>query len=401
MTALARVQGQLDTRSVALRVAAIYVAARLVTTFFFWTATLFSTEASRFGAHPSLATFALGWDAQWYARIAEDGYPAKLPVDQQGNISQNGWAFMPLYAALAKGLSWITGSWGFSAILISIVAGYLACLVLYKIVRETQSDKTASWAVLLFAAGPLAAVFQIAYAESLFLLWLFLAIFALQRRRYGWVYLLIPLMGYTRPGVLAFALFLGLFGIWRFVSRRREALSLRECGHIVALGALATIVGFSWQFFAAWTTGMPDAYLQTELSWRRGWGAVGEHFLPFEGWIKGIAFWFSQWGLGIPAAYLALILSVLLLIVLFRSGAMRAQGPEISLWSVSYLVYLTAVFFPQSSTFRLLLPLAPLTGAVAAAPRYVRYAALGGGLLFQWLWIIGMYAAGNTYWLIP
>jgi hypothetical protein len=47
----------------------------------------------------------------------------------------------------------------------------------------------------------------------------------------------------------------------------------------------------------------------------------------------------------------------------------RRLGPEMRLWSASYVLYLLVVFFPQSSIFRLLLPLAPLYGAIAA-PRH-------------------------------
>ena len=43
----------------------------------------------------------------------------------------------------------------------------------------------------------------------------------------------------------------------------------------------------------------------------------------------------------------------------------RRLGVELRLWSASYLVYLLLVFFPQSSIFRLLVPLSPLWGAVA------------------------------------
>ena len=84
------------------------------------------------------------------------------------------------------------------------------------------------WAVAFFAAGPLAALFQLGYAESLAMLWLFLALWCVMRRRYAWLYALIPLMAFTRPGVLAFALFLGLFGVWRWFQRGREPLSTRE-----------------------------------------------------------------------------------------------------------------------------------------------------------------------------
>ena len=44
---------------------------------------------------------------------------------------------------------------------------------------------------------------------------------------------------------------------------------------------------------------------------------------------------------------------------------MKRLGVEVRLWGASYLVYLLAVFFPQSSIFRLLVPLSPLWGAVA------------------------------------
>ncbi len=107
---------------------------------------------------------------------------------------------MPVYAYLAKALGLLLGSWGAGAVVISLVAGYLACLVLYRIVRMRADDDVALWAVVFFACAPLAALFQVGYAESLFLLWLFLSLWFVMRRRYGWLYLLIPLMGFTRPG---------------------------------------------------------------------------------------------------------------------------------------------------------------------------------------------------------
>ena len=134
----------------------------------------------------------------------------------------------------------VVGSWIAGAVLVSLVAGYLACLVLYRMMRMRGDRAMATWTVVFFAAGPLAALFQIGYAESLFLLWLFLALWCVLRRRYGWLYVLIPLMGFTRPGVLAFALFLGLHGIHRWFTRRREPLPGRDVIHILALGAFAT-----------------------------------------------------------------------------------------------------------------------------------------------------------------
>src|SRR5690606_740884 len=123
----------------------------------------------------------------------------------------------------------------------------------------------ALWAVTFFAWGPLAALFQVGYAETLFVLLLLVALDLVARRRYGWLYPFILVMAFTRPGILAFALYLGLYGILRWTRRRTDPLPVREIAHIVALGMLATATGFSWQVVAGLVTGDPGAYLATEL----------------------------------------------------------------------------------------------------------------------------------------
>ena len=365
----------------ALTIALIYLAARAVTFGFLILAAALSAEGTRFGAGASVQDLVVGWDAQWYWFLAVNGYPADLPLTDAGAVAENQWAFMPIYAYLAAAIAPLVGGWwGVAAVLISLAAGYGATYVLYRMLRGRIGGSAAIWASAFFAAGPLAALFQVGYAEALFLLWLFLALWAVTAHRFVWVYPLVVLMGYTRPGVLAFALFIGLFGIWCFFSRRAEPLRVREVIHIVALGALATAVGFSWQIIAAIVTGDPGAYLATELAWRRNWlPDDAGHFLPFDAFVRGAAFWGEVWGWG--AAGGVILLSVILAgaaAALLWAPQVRALGPEIRLWAVSYLVYLLAVFFPQSSIFRLLVPLSPLWGAFAV-PEFSLSALPGSG----------------------
>ena len=387
---------------VVVRIAVIYLVARAITTGFLLLAAGISTEASRFGADADLADFVLGWDAQWYWLVAESGYPADLPLTDSGEIAENAWAFMPVYAYLAKIVG--IGVWGAGALVISLVSGYLACLALHRLLRDRIGRSAALWAVTFFAMGPLAALFQVGYAESLFVLLLLIALDLVARHRYGWLYLLIPLMGYTRPGVLAFALYLGLHGILRWWQRRTDPLPVRDVVNIVALGALATVVGFSWQVIAAQVTGVPDAYLQTELSWRRNWLAdPASGFVPFEGFLRGAEFWFTQWGMPTWAGWLGLAVLVAgVAWLLLYAPAVRRLGADLRLWSASYVLYLLAVFFPQSSLFRLLLPLTPLWGAVAVPrSRGYRLAVLAACLIGQWLWILSVYGLAQTYWQVP
>ena len=224
------------------------------------------------------------------------------------------------------------------------------------------------------------------------------------RRRYGWLYAHIPLMALKRPGVLAFALFLGLFGIWRWINRSREPLRAAEVVHILVLGLLAAAAGFAWQVIAGWVTGDPGAYLATELAWRRNWmPGDASTFTPFEPFLAGVQFWFvTMWRLPLAVGYVALAGILLSAAALLFLPQVRRLGVEIRLWSASYLVYLLLVFFPQSSIFRLLVPLSPLWGAFAVPrSRLWRIGVLAVCLAGQWWWIYNMYGLGNTVWQVP
>lgn len=389
--------------SVAGTVAAVYFSARLVTTVFFWIAAELSGTHSRFGPDATISSLAMGWDAQWYWVIADQGYPSQVPVDDTGRVTQNAWAFLPLFPWTARALGTVLGGYPAGAIVLAAVAGYAASVVFFLLLRDRLGDTAALWAVVFFANGPLAAMFQMGYAESLGLLWLFLALWALLRRRFVWMYPLVVLLGFTRPGVLAFALLLGLYGIHRWIRRRDDPLPGSHIAHIIVLGALATIVGFAWQVIAGLATGDPSAYLETELAWRRDWVGSEEQFVPFAGFVTAARVWFGIWGLPPIWGPIALVILVVgAAAVLIRSSQVRRLGPEIRLWGASYLVYLLAVFFPQSSTFRLLLPLSPVAAAVAVPrSRWWRIGVLVICLAGQWVWIHEMLALGDTFYRIP
>lgn len=126
-------------------------------------------------------------------------------------------------------------------------------------------------------------------------------------------------------------------------------------------------------------------------------------FVPFDGTMQAAVLWSGIWG--IPAwvclAGLAAIV-VLATLLLVADRRVRRLGVPIRLWSAAYVLYLLAVFFPQSSTFRLLVPLSPLWGAVAL-PRALwwRISVLVLGIAAQWWWIHTMYALGSTFAQIP
>ena len=63
-------------------------------------------------------------------------------------------------------------------------------------------------------------------------------------------------------------------------------------------------------------------------------------------------------------------------------------GVDLRFWIASYALYLLAVFFPQSSVFRLLVPLFPALGLLAL-PKSTTYRVLLVTLCVvgQWVWV--------------
>jgi len=122
-----------------------------------------------------LAAAGVRWDSVHYLAIAEHGY----------NTPSN-TVFFPLYPALIRVLSWLTGSYVIAGELISTVAFAAALILLHRLTRDELGDRVANATVLLLAFSPLSLFFTALYTESLFLA-LALGVFLLARQgRFGW-----------------------------------------------------------------------------------------------------------------------------------------------------------------------------------------------------------------------
>ncbi len=126
------------------------------------------------------------------------------------------------------------------------------------------------------------------------------------------------------------------------------------------LAAFSLVTGFAGMVMAWVVTGSVSAHTDTELAWRSP--HIGYLDLkPFVPWLQGARFWGDQWQFG-GLVLVFLALPVIAFAVTLLTPAVRRLGPDLRSWSASYVVYLLAVSFPQSSTFQLLMPLLPLLG---------------------------------------
>ena len=367
--------------------AAIVVLSRIVSTAtLLWFANA-QPENPWTAAQPDLFDFSRIWDSHWYRIIAESGYPTELPLDGEGRVGENAWAFMPIYPFLVRGLMALTGApFALVSIAVSVVsfAGFL--VVTDRLLRRFLGDPAALSAVAVIAFAPIAPVFQVGYAESLGMLFLVTALVGLVERRWWMVALFVPLASLTRPlGVpLALTLVVVTLASWRKGHDRVPLILLT-----VVAGASAV----AWPAIAGVVTGRPSAYLDTELAWRRPYIGDGSHVWG-TGWWESATWWFPETA---PWVIAAIALTVVVIAVL---PATRRIGLVPLAWSASYLLYLVVVLFPQSSLFRLLAPLFPLAGVVARSGRATAVS-LALGIVGQYFWVQWFWAVDDSDWTPP
>ena len=382
-----------------LRLLLVFVASRIVTTSILLYYASIQQVNSWTQARPDYFAFAKIWDGHWYYIISVVGYPSTLPLTADGHVGESAWAFMPGYPALARLLTVLTGlDFAVVAPAMSVAFAFGTVCVFYKLLLRSLPEGTALFAVVLFCVAPLSPILQVAYAESMHTFLLVVALYLLVERHY---WLLIPVIGamaLTRPSGLAFALALGLHVVWRWW-RARDEFPVRERVAAVGAALFSALAGFSWLLIAWAVTGSVTAYTDTELAWRAGYIGYQE-LLPFTSLWQAAQFW-----LQFPLGWLIVTLSALALIgfvALLFSPAARRAGSDIRFWLISYVLYLLAVFFPQSSTFRLLVPLFPAF-AIIAQPRHPAYrvALVLLGIAGQIAWVHIAWFVDGSDWTPP
>lgn len=327
-------------------VVVVYTALRLFTTVLLWWVSTTQQDPSVYGEQHPFFEFAVLWDGQWYQRIATEGYPEQLPLNDAGEVRQNPWAFYPLFPMLARGLMALTGlPFPVAGVLVATVVGYLAALALAVLLRDRVGDRVALGAVALFAAFPAAPTLQVAYTESLAVLLLCLVLYYLGKERWLAAAAVALLTGVARPIAIPLGVVALVMVVLRWRRRHDDPLPGPErLRMLVALGACGAS-GLIWPAIAWWRTGRADAYPVTMSAWRDN-----QDIVPFEP-----AFWVSDLLFGSVGPWL-LVGSLVLLAVAVLGPWAAALGPDLRAWTLAYPLYLAAMTNPWTSTYRYLLP---------------------------------------------
>ncbi|MCU1579151.1 MAG: hypothetical protein JWP19_1355 [Rhodoglobus sp.] len=387
-----------------IKVLVIFVVSRIVTTSILLGFAAGQAPNAWTGAGPGYFDFASIWDGHWYYIISAVGYPTQLPLTVDGHVGESAWAFMPAYPSVVRLVMLVTTlDFPVAAVIVSFGFALGAALLFYRLMHLVLPGGTALFSVVLFCFAPLSPILQVSYAESMYTFLIALALLLLVTRRYALMVPVVAVMSLTRPSGLAFALALAMHVAWRWWRQRRgrEDFPVRERVASIGLAAFSAFMGIAWILIAWILTGSFTAYTDTELAWRSAYIGYGD-LLPFTPWLQAAGFW-GHWG-QVPVPLLIALLAVVVVgfFALLFTPAVKRLGPDLRFWVASYALYLLAVFFPQSSTFRLLVPEFPLLGALAQ-PRAWWYR-VGIVLLCiagQWEWIHIAWAVDGYDWTPP
>lgn len=382
-----------------VKIVVIFAVSRIVTTTIMLSFAAMQGANAWTGPNPNYFDFASIWDAHWYYIISVSGYPTELPITDDGRVGESAWAFMPAFPAIVRVVMIVTTlDFSVAAVLVSTAFALAGALMFYRLMNLVLPSGTALFSVVLFCFAPLSPIMQVAYAESMHAFFLTLALYLLIQRRY-WILLpVVAVMALTRPSGLAFAAALLMHVIYRWFTRHKDPFPVAERVASVTAGLFSAFMGVAWLLIAAAVTGSLTAYTDTELAWRAPYIGYGE-LVPFAAWFQGVGFWAPRFGMPAPLLTALLVLLIVGFFAFLFTPAVRRLGPDIRFWSASYALYLLAVFFPQSSTFRLLVPLFPLLGAVAQPKsRLYRVAIVLVFVALQVAWVnIGWWVDGRDW----
>ncbi|MDO9563846.1 MAG: mannosyltransferase family protein [Bradyrhizobium sp.] len=200
----------------------------------------------------------LQWDSEWYFKIATEGYRYNGDPTIQQNV-----VFYPLYPLLSRGLAAISGlSPADSLLLVANVAGLLAVVALFKLVREEFGDRLALATVALLSFFPTSVLLSAGYTEPLQLLLIVAFFLVLKQGRYLSAALLAGLAVADRStGIVLLPVL--LWEMWRNRDQRPFLAVLLPCV-VLATSGLWLFMIYLWSQF-----GDPFVFAEGQTAFHR------------------------------------------------------------------------------------------------------------------------------------
>ena len=240
-------------------------------------ATWYISDAIYGQSHPWTFHF-LFKDADYYLGIAQHGYPATLPSPWHNSPVNARVAFFPLFPALIRLASYLTGgNYPVAGLIAQIAAGAASAVGVWAVAVRLRGRRVADRAVMLYCLFPGAMTFSLLYSEPLAVAISAVAILALLDRRW----LLAGIAGAAataeRPTLIVLVVVSGVAAIQAIWTRREWTALLAPA--LTPLGVLAffAYLGHQYHDYKFWFGVEADGWHQ-HLGW-------GEHTLRVVLWM--------------------------------------------------------------------------------------------------------------------
>ncbi|MEU5536874.1 hypothetical protein [Streptomyces sp. NPDC020362] len=189
----------------------------------------FRTKHPRFGGGAHAWDVLATWDGWWYQQIALHGYDPKL-VHIPGatgliTLEGNSAAFFPLYPALMRMTSAVTGLGSYGAgIAVSVLASFAAALGIFAVTERLGGRRAGLAAAGLWAVWPGSGVEWAVYSDSLYVALAAWACYAVMTRRWLTAGVITFAAGLNRPTAAALIAALGIAALCALRDRRDGVL---------------------------------------------------------------------------------------------------------------------------------------------------------------------------------
>jgi len=324
----------------------------------------------RWSAGPLWYHQLLQWDSEWYFKIVTEGYRYNGDPTVPQNI-----VFYPLYPMLARGLATISGLIPADALLlVSNVAGLLAIVALFKLVREEFGDQLALTTIALLSFFPASVLLSAGYTEPLVLLLIVSFFLVLKRKHYLSAALLAGLALSTRStGIVLLPVL--LWEMWRNRDQKPFLAALLPCVFLATSGLWLFMI-YLWITF-----GDPFVFADGQMAFHEGTTQAERLIaaLKFEPFTRMILNDWNPWG---QASWFTLLFIVLIVVGWFR----LPSGWTLFAAGVLLLPYLTLsggpAGFVSMSRFNLV-----------SFPLFVALAEFGSRARWLLVGVIGLFSA--------
>ena len=272
------------------------------------------------------------WDAQWYLRIADAGYPSKAVFDAHPDPRFMGalsYAFFPLYPLLLAIFNFIFHNIELTAFFVSNVLLLANFVSMYYIVTKLFSQRIAQKTICLAFLYPFSIFYRSYFTESLFLLLLLWYGYFLIKQKWFLSAIFGSLLFVTRPNGL---FLIGVY-IWKFVKAvLKEKTTLTKCIVYILLSLVPMVL---WCFYCLQLTGNPFYWHKVQSVWFKS-PSIGATFFENIGHMMGF-FNYPLHNSRDSQIDIAMVLITLALLIF--SKKYFKKYPQ--LWWISFTIWIT------------------------------------------------------------